>query len=534
MPFASRREPRLHIARQFTRGGIVLLAGSVTQTAAVAIASILVARLLGPSESGLFGLVLVTINILVLFVGLGVTVTMTRNIAYYVSVGEQDRAVRFAKNGVLFTLLTGLVLAALTLAAAGSIATFMLHRPSLAPYVGQISIIIVAQSLLSACVAASIGWNAMGTASVSYVSQGIARMVASPLLILAGLGLEGAMLGYVASIVFSALVAALLLFYLKLRHTSDSLSSFRVDAAQMVRFGFPPYLGNILNGLSGLYVPLVLALFASNSTIGYFTAANNVTVAISIVSSSTAAALFPAFAGLEGMKADLAGAFRRASKYVGYISIPVIFFTAAAAKQFMGLLYGAQFLPGTGFLVLLALSSLPMVAGLSVIPAFFNGVGKTRITLYAVGLETAVVFVLAPLLGESFGLGVDGTIYAILIANVAMTLVGLAFFRRMFSATVSILPMASTLFSGALSFVLVYFLPVLPSDLLAFVEKLIIFALAYFTVGPATGAVSRGDLNLVQSAVDDMRFIGGILDPLFRYQKLFAGVVVGRSRISSG
>ena len=61
----------------------------------------------------------------------------------------------------------------------------------------------------------------------------------------------------------------------------------------MVRFGFPPYVAGIVSGLSMYYVPLVLAAFADNATIGYFAAANNVTVPISLISSATAAALLP-------------------------------------------------------------------------------------------------------------------------------------------------------------------------------------------------------------------------------------------------
>jgi O-antigen/teichoic acid export membrane protein len=517
----------LHIASQSTRGGIVLLAGNVIQTAAVAVASIIVFRLLGPNDSGLFALVVVALNIFLLFLGLGVTVSVTRNVAYYNSLGETATAVRFAKNGIIFTLLTGLALAALALVAAGPIATFMLHRPSLAPYVEQVSVIIMGWALLSACIAAAVGWNAMSTASVSNVTLGVARMVASPLLVAVGLGLEGAVLGYAVSVLLAALVSLVLLFSARLHAASDSLKFFRADVGAMVRFGFPPYVSGVLSGLSAYYVPLVLALFATNSTIGFFSVANAVTVPISLVSGTTGTALFPAFAGLDGMKADMAGAFRRASKYVGYITVPVLFFVAVAAKQFMGLLYGPQFLPGTGFLVLLALSYLPLVAGLGIIPSFFNGIGRTRITLYSIGSATLVLLVLAPVLGESAGLGVDGTIYAILISNVILTLVGLMFFWRLFSATVSLRPLAATLCSGVVSFVLTYLLPSFPSDLLTLIEKLVVFGAVYFTLGPSLGAVNRSDLEFVQKAIGDMRFVARMLSPFLEYQKRVADLVRG-------
>ena len=77
-----------------------------------------------------------------------------------------------------------------------------------------------------------------------------------------------------------------------------------------------------------------------------------------------------------------------------------------------------------------------------------------------------------------------------------------------------------------MSFALAYFLPLLPSDLLTSAGKLVVFAVAYFTIAPVLGAVNVEDLNLVQNAVGDMKFIGGVLDPFFRYQRRLAGLAV--------
>ena len=101
-------------------------------------------------------------SIFQLFLGLGVTVAVTRNVAYYVSAGDNARAVRFAKNAITFTLLTGIALAAVAFAGAGPIATLLLHRSSLAPYIELVSVIEVGQALLQATIAAMIGWSAMG------------------------------------------------------------------------------------------------------------------------------------------------------------------------------------------------------------------------------------------------------------------------------------------------------------------------------------------------------------------------------------
>ena len=53
-----------------------------------AIAAIFVARLLGPDGYGLYTLAFLIPGILSLFVGLGVNISVTRYVAYYVSSGD--------------------------------------------------------------------------------------------------------------------------------------------------------------------------------------------------------------------------------------------------------------------------------------------------------------------------------------------------------------------------------------------------------------------------------------------------------------
>jgi O-antigen/teichoic acid export membrane protein len=457
-----------------------------------------------------------------LFSGLGATYAVTRYAAYYSSLGEREKAAKFSRNAVLFTLLTGFLLAGVSFALSGPIASLLLHRPQLTSYIELISIIQVGQAMLQAGVAAAIGWNAMGLATTAGITQSVTRMIVSPLLIVVGLGVAGAVAGYTVSYFLGGVFAVTFLYLRGSLGRGGSFEGFWTDAREMVRFGLPPLIGGILSGLTVYYVPLVLASIVSNTEIGYFSAANALTVPISLVSSATGSALFPAFAGLDGMKADVASAFKKATKYLGYIVTPVIFFLALCSKQFMVLLYGPQFAGGEYFLALLALSYTPILLGLGVFAVFFNGIGRTRLTLYISGASAAALFISAPILAIGFNLGVQGTIYALFIGNLVLVAAGLGFLRKLFSATPFLWAASASLVSGTVSYAIGYVLPAFQSDLLTLAFRFVIFAVVYFSLGPLLGAVNLADLDLLQRSLGDMRFVGRLAAPIFRFQRIVA------------
>lgn len=500
-----------------------MLAGSLVSALESTIAAIIVSRLLGPGDYGLLGLTLAASGILQLFVGLGVTTAVTRYVAFYVSQGDPERALRFGKNAIVFTLLTGVALAAFAFVAAGPIASLLLHRPSLAPYVELVSVMLVGQALLQSSLGAAMGWYSMGIASESNVVQSFVRMVLSPVLILAGYGLAGAVLGYASSFVIGGLFSMIVLYAYRLRPKSNSMHTFLADSREMVKYGRLVFVGGVLSGLSvSYYLPLVLAAIASNSTIGYFQAASGVTIPVSLLTSTTGAALLPAFASLHGVQGDIAGAVKRATRYVSYVAIPTIFFLIVCARQLVDILYGAQYAPGTDYLVLLSISALPILIGSSVVPTFFNGVGKPRTGMYAVASGALVLFVLAPLLAITAGLGVDGAIYALLVSNLVTGAVGLAFVRRQFSSSIEWRKAALVLIGSLGAFAIAYLVPAFTYNGLTLAARLVVFGAVYFTVAPALGAIDEVDLDIIQSGLGEMRLVGRVASPLIGYQRYFA------------
>ena len=182
---------------------------------------------------------------------------------------------------------------------------------------------------------------------------------------------------------------------------------------------------------------------ANDATVGYYQAALNITAVLTLTSSAITVMLFPAFSSLRGLGADTGLAFRHATKYVTFAMAPVILLLAGCSALIVQIIYGPAFSSAASYLELLALSNLPTIIGLSVAGAFFNGVGRTRLTMNVSVLGAATIFVLAPILGNILNLGIEGLIYAILISGMASAVAGLYLASRYLQAMVDLKAIAA-------------------------------------------------------------------------------------------
>lgn len=517
------------VAKQSARGSIVLFAGNFTATVLAAVTSIVIARLLGPQDFGLFSLALVVPTLLQSFTHFGTRTAVTRYVSYHMSIGETEKASRYAQAAILFSLLAGAMFTIVSYASASWVSSVLLHRPGLQPYVALASLTIFGQSLLLTGIAASTGWNSMGRASMSNILQAGLKMTASPILIILGFGVSGAIVGHAASYVLAGAVSAGLLYAHRVKIGLRSLVSIVSDAKAMIRFGFLPFIGNILTGLSIFFISVLLALVADNANVGYYQAATSMVVPITLLTTATASALYPAFSSLHGTKGDTHSAFRMSVKYVGYLIVPFVFLLAATAPDLVNLIYGSSFSPAGGFLIMLSLAYTPILLGQTIIPNFFNGLGLTRLTLYVTGGGALAIFILAPALSVWLGLGVPGLIYSIFIANSTIAGVGLSLVVRRRLGGVNFRSVVAVLISSAAGLAICWSLPSIGSHLFNFLFELVIFAVVYLTLAPILGAVGPDDLATISKSVEEIPLVGKVLLLVLSYEKRLSSVGFARA-----
>ena len=190
----------VEIARRSTRGSFALFAGNFLTTAVSFVAITIIARLLGPSQYGVYTLSILIPSILLNFLGFGVSSGITRYAAYHLSQQRPDLAKRMTINGVVFLILFGAVLTGVSYVSAGFLSSVVLHRPEISSSVQLASLIIFAQAVFQASISALLGWSYMGDISITNVFQSILRLAIAVPLVVFGFAVFGALVGYVLSV----------------------------------------------------------------------------------------------------------------------------------------------------------------------------------------------------------------------------------------------------------------------------------------------------------------------------------------------
>ena len=511
----------LDIAKRTVRGSLVLFVSNLAATIMNAVTLIVVARLLGPTGYGNYSLALVIPNILQLFIGFGALPAVVRYAAYYVSIGKPEEAQRFTKNVMIFLFVTGAILTAISFLLAGSLSGLLLQRPDLGPYVQLASIAVLGTTVFQAATTAAIGWNRYGLSGSVSLSQGLIKLSLSPILVLIGLGVTGALVGQLVSYSMAGIIGVAILYLAKLRG-AGAVRNFVADVKEMNVYGIPVYAGTVIWGLASYFILVLLARIASSAVYGYYQAAANFLSPVILLASAMISALFPGFASIDGVKGDVNSAFRHAYKFVAFLLTPLLLFFIASAGPLVSLLYGTAYESSIPYLQLLAFANIPIAFGFSVHPAFFNGFNKTRLTFVLYLVSSLALFLTAPLLSQTYGLEVDGLIYAIFVSYFAAWAVGTYLAYRFLHARLDLLSTVKILLISGASAIVTSLLPTMTYAPLTLVADIVVFFGVYLTLAPLVKAITTSDIDLIQATLSEPKLVGKMASPFMRYLRFLA------------
>jgi len=498
----------------------MLVVGDILSTAFTAIATVIVARLLGPEAYGLYALVFVAPTIFMQLFGLGVNVAITRYVAFYLSKGEIDHAVQITKRATMFLLLFGIVLSLANYYAAPYMAVVVLGRAALIPYIQLTSIFIIAQAAQHASGYAFVGWNLIKELSIFSILQAVLRLAIGPALILIGFGMYGAVLGTIAPYVVQGAAALLTLYVLKLRSSSKGVSSFVNDIKTLIGYGFQIFAGSLAFGCASQYLLIILASVATNEIVGEYQAAVNLTISIFVISNGVTTVLIRSFSTLDGLRADLTQTFDYAVRYVSFLLTPVVVFLFSSAGLLFDVIYGQFYSEGVIFLQLTAISYLPVAFGLTVLPSFLNGIGKSRFTML-LNIAGAASLVVAGIgLAVLSGLGGVGIVYAILVSNVITTVLGLFLSVRLIRNRLTLGPLLSIVAAALMGSIVMYYIPdnILPPTVLLLVD-VIIFTFVYLSLVPLFRGVSLADVDRLALSTEEIHLLGRVIKVVLNYER---------------
>jgi len=491
-------------ASSFVRGSFALFVGNFASLIIMAAGSILVARMLSPSDYGLYGVSLVLPELFLLFSGWGVDVALTRFLARYRAEGDRGMIRVLERVALLFKFGVGGVLSLALFLSADFLAVALLRRPGAGGLVRLASLLVLFQSLYSTVVSGLAGLERMNLRAAVSVLQAVVKGVSSPLLVYWGFGVSGPVIGHLAGYVVASLLGVFVML-------SSSPGEGRVDVrsmdmrdalGMMLGFGVPLFMGGLVAGFAGRLQGFLLSWFVSDVDFGNYHVALNFTRLVGLVTGSLAVTLFPALSrlsyALEPEKAR--ETFRGSVRYSSMFIIPMICLMVAVSEPMIFVLYSTRYPQAPLLMSLLLVPTLLVGVGSLSIGSFFNSQGDTGISLRVGLVGSAVSILVSPVLVWVWG--IFGLAVSIIISSVFRSVFGLYMFIKRYDFYSDLLHTVKTLLSSGVSAGLSFGVVRLLSGVTPLLSLLLgsgVFLVTYLFIAPVTGAVEERDIENLDS-----------------------------------
>jgi len=516
------------IAQKAARGGLFLFIGNTSSTVILAVGIIIVARLLGPSSYGLYTLTFVIPMLLVSLSDAGINFALVRLPARLMAEGDHARASRLIRLGFLLKLSISTAAFFVCYFGSATIATTVLNRPELAPFLRLASLVIVFQAIYDATSNSFIGQDRMKNSAIIQIIQAILKGTLGPAFVLIGLGITGAILGYVVALATAGLAGATILFTKGARSLGQIDSSAPRELSELLGYSLPLYLATILAVFLTQYQNIVLAHFASNVEIGNWGATWNFTTLMMILIYPVTTAMFPMFSKMDpkNRRSDLARGFVRAVKYTSLLMIPASVAVMTFSRDLIYLTYGSGYTFAPQYLVLLSALYLLTAISYLVLGSFLNGVGATETVVKMSLLTLAIYLPLGPALAWVWG--PYGLLVAYILSSATSTVYGTRQASAKFDARPDLKAGGRILLAALAAAVPTLGLIELDGAGTGAVNLIVgglLYLLLYLTLAPILGAVDKQDILNLRTLLSGTRAVSTLLKPVLDFElKLVSSV----------
>jgi stage V sporulation protein B len=517
-------EKALEMGKTSATGSFQLLIGVALSTVIMAVGTIILGRLMGPDQYGLYGIVLIPMTMISLFRDWGMNSAMTKYIASLRVSQKDEEIANVIAAGLIFEVVSGIALSFLSLGLATFIATTVFNRPESAFFIQVISVSIIASSLLVASQAVFIGFERMELNSFTLICQAMVKVLVGPTLVFLGYSVLGAVIGYTVGFAAAGIIG-LIVFYAALYRPlrRKGTGSIQKTLRTMLNYGLPLSVYTILGGILGQIYLFIVPSFVSNTLYGNYLTAVNFTVLLTFLTTPISTVLFPAFAKLDAQKDDelVKTVFASSIKYSSVLVIPSTMAMMVLSSPMIGTLYGQEYVYGPFFLTIAVIGNLFVAVGNLSSGSLLTGLGETKILMIQSIITLIIGLPLGLLLIPLYG--ITGLIIAGLLAGLPSMVWVLYWIWKRYEARADFRSSGKIAAASAFAAAVAY-LPTLLFNMpnwLNLILGLAIMLTVYVLSAPLIGAVSVTDIVNLRSMLSGLGIASKIINlPLKAAEKV--------------
>ena len=516
------------MAKVTVKGSFHLLWGLVISTVISAVGTIYLANLLSPTDMGLYTLALAAPNLIGVFRDWGVNSAIIRYTAQFNSERKIIQVKKILTAGLLFEVVAGVVLTAISFLLSTLFAS-LYQLATITPLIQIASFTILINAFFTVAQSAFIGFERMELNSITLIVQSIIKALLIPALVILGLGVFGAVVGFTFALLIAGVTATLLLwlFYRKLPTSiTRSNSSAHLESEEkkrgattdiriLLKYGLPLSAAAIISTFQTQFYTILMGIYVSTDLIGNYSLATTFVVLITFFATPVTTMLFPAFSKLDPQKdqESLKSVYQFSVKYAALLVVPMTMFVMSLSGPAVSTLFGSKYASAPLFLALLAITYLFTALGSLSAANLITGQGKTNFILKLTLLTAVIGFPLSIIMTSQ--LGVTGIILTTLVAGLPSLIISLQWIKKNYSLTIDWASSAKILFSSAIAGASAYALQTQLSfsNLTNLLIGVIVFAVVLLPSILLTRTIDQSDIENLRQMTSSLGPVNRILSP---------------------
>ncbi len=538
----------LEMGKSSATGSFHLLLGVVGSTVILAIGTLVIQALLSVDEVGLYGMALIPASMISFFRDWGINSALTKEIANLRVAGKNEQIHDVVMSGVIFELLSGVLLSVICFAASYPLALIISpeNASQLSVYIAIMSLSIFAGAIGSAAGGIFVGFERMKLNSFVQVLQAIVKTALGPLLIVLGFGLLGAITASMIAVLAGGIIAILIVYYVLFRplhKCRNGKCDIKATLRPMLNYGLPLTASTIVIGVVPLVFSFIMSIYAGTWMMGNYFSASNFAVLLTFVSTPIATALFPVFSKLnpEAEPELTKTVFASSVKYTAFLLVPTAFMLITLSVPLVNTLFPQDGILQTLFVVNAEpkFPYAPMFLSLSVLVYLFVLVGNISLGTFQSGIGKTKQIMKQSMLSLAFGIplaygmvayfyAIGGASYAVvggiigsLLAGMPGMVWGLIWSWKKYHVKAdfgnSAKIVAASLLASAAAYLLISLLS-LPWWMIL-VAGFVVFLLVYLAVAPFLGAVNHMDIENFRTMFSGLGIVSKVLGVALRYMR---------------
>lgn len=482
------------------KGTFIYTIGNVIGSAAVLLLLIILARLLNPSDFGLYAIAIAFYNLLA---GHFVFGTVIRKDIPQIE-DNKEKIAELISNGYIIALIIALAVSIIAMLLSNFIAVSIYHNPAMSSSLVLASALVFLYALFNLTLATLIALDKTKEGTIIYLLYAFIQLFASVALVLAGYGVFGAIVGLGIGLIIPAIIG----IYLIAKHIKGKFTGPRKSVIKhMLGFSTPVIASNI-----ALFAPpnlaiLLLGVYSTTLIVGNYNAAYRFGNFVSVILVSISFVLLPAFSKAfsdKKLAQKIGHIYNSSIYYTLLLLLPVVIYVVSVAHPLLYLLFSSKYNLAPFYFIIIALGST-----LGIISTYASnlqvGYGDTKKFMYyqvlAVIIEIALLLVLTPLFG------VNGVLLALfVISQVIIDIIYVYALYRQFSFKHQFRPLINLVIASVLLLALLFLITrFLNNSNWSLITNLVAIVILFPPLLAILGGIERKNIEFIRDLAKSLK-----------------------------